>query len=167
MPKRSGACRGPLRITEPVARPAFPGSGCGSAVEELQWHGNRIEPLAEFADAALAEFVFHLLTLTVEEGHACESRRRAETRSCHTDYADFLTEYQHALTAFGRWSRISTRQWQRVDNAVYAAFGLTPEEQDDYHARLNRFPLDRLQPRYPWQAVRPRPIKAYTADRFA
>jgi len=46
-------------------------------------------------------------------------------------------------------------------------FELTDEEKSHIETRLASFPLNKLQPRYPWQTVKPRPIKAYTIDRFA
>jgi hypothetical protein len=55
----------------------------------------------------------------------------------------------------------------KIDEAVYEMFGLTDAEKAHIEARLASFPLNKLQPRYPWQTVKPRPIKAYTSDRFA
>ncbi|APB32328.1 hypothetical protein GlitD10_0027 [Gloeomargarita lithophora Alchichica-D10] len=45
-------------------------------------------------------------------------------------------------------------------------FGLTDAEKNHIEHRLASFPLNKLQPRYPWQTVRPRPIRAYMGDRF-
>ena len=154
------------RVTEPALGLRFETAGAESGIEELQRDGNRIAPLASFADADLAEFVFLLLTLTVEEGAKVRTQD-VQKLVVPQDYAALLTEYRHRLAAFGQVEQDFARAMQAADNVVYAAFGLTPAEQTTIAARLSRFPLDRLQPRYPWQAVRPRPIKAYTADRFA
>ena len=54
----------------------------------------------------------------------------------------------------------------QIDEAVYTMFNLTEEEKAHIEKRLSSFPLNKLQPRYPWQTVKPRPIKAYTEDRF-
>jgi hypothetical protein len=45
-------------------------------------------------------------------------------------------------------------------------FGLSEEEKAHIENRLSSFPLNKLQPRYPWQTVKPRKINAYTEDRF-
>ncbi len=154
------------RITEPALGLSFEAAGIEANVEELQQDGNRVVPLAAFADADLAEFVFLLLTLTVEEG----TRVRAQDVQklvVPRDYAALLAEHRQRMAAFRQVEQDFALALQVVDAAVYAAFGLLPDEQATITARLSRFPLNRLQPRYPWQAVRPRPIKAYTADRFA
>ena len=83
------------------------------------------------------------------------------------DYAALLAEYRGRMEAFQQVERDFMLALADVDQAVYAAFGLTVEEQVTVTQRLNSAPLNRLQPRYPWQSVRPRPIKAYMQDRFA
>ena len=55
----------------------------------------------------------------------------------------------------------------QIDQTVYEMFELTDAEKAHIETRLTSFPLNKLQPRYPWQTVKPRPIKAYTSDRFA
>jgi hypothetical protein len=55
----------------------------------------------------------------------------------------------------------------QIDETVYKMFGLTDDEKTHIENRLASFPLNKLKPRYPWQTVKPRPIKAYTSDRFA
>ena len=157
---------GRLRLTEPALGLRFTEAGAESLLEELTLNANRIEPLAEFANPALAEFVFHLLTLTVEEGAVVKSAD-IQKLVVPRDYAEALAEYQQRITAFRGVEQDFMAALAAVDTAVYAAFGLTPDEQGYITQRLNRFPLNRLQPRYPWQAVRPRPIKAYMEDRFA
>ena len=156
---------GHLRIIEPSLGLRFLEAGVEATVEELVWSGNRVEPLAEFANDALAEYVFHLLTLTVEE----ETRiKAAEVQKLlvPNDYAALLAEYHRRMDSFRQVEQDFMAALEDVDKAVYVAFGMTAEEQDYITARLSRFPLNRLQPRYPWQTVRPRPIKAYMEDRF-
>jgi len=154
------------RITEPALGLRFEAAGAEAALEELQHDGDKITPLAAFADANLAEFVFLLLTLTVEEGTTVRTQD-VQKLVVPKDYGALLAEYRQRRAAFGQVEQDFTQALQDVDEAVYAAFELTAEEQATIAARLSRFPLSRLQPRYPWQAVRPRAIKAYTADRFA
>ena len=157
---------GRLRIIDPVFGLRFLEAGAESPVEALTLNANRIEPLAEFANPALAAFVFHLLTLTIEEGALVKSAD-VQKLVIPKDYAEALGEYQQRMASFRDVERDFMAALAAVDAAVYAAFGLIPDEQDTITQRLNRFPLNRLQPRYPWQAVRPRPIKAYMDDRFA
>ena len=54
-----------------------------------------------------------------------------------------------------------------IDEAVFEAFELTAAERAYIQQRLSSFPLNRLKPRYPWDTVSKRGIKAYTEDRFA
>ena len=56
---------------------------------------------------------------------------------------------------------------KEIDETVYDAFNLDDKTRKHIEDRLNSFPLNRLKPRYPWQTVRPRSLKAYTEDRFA
>lgn len=157
---------GRLRITEPSLGLRFLEAGAESLVEELQWQENRLEPLAEFADPALAEYAFYLLTLTAEEG-ALVKAADVQKLLVPADYAALLAEYHQRSINFRQVEQDFMAALAAVDGAVYTAFGLTSAEQDFITQRLNRFPLNRLQPRYPWQVVRPRPIKAYMEDRFA
>ncbi len=155
-----------LRITEPSLGLRFLETGAESLVEELQWQENRLEPLAEFADPALAEYAFYLLTLTAEEG-ALVKAADVQKLLVPVDYAALLAEYHQRSGDFRQVEQDFMAALAAVDGAVYTAFGLTSAEQDFITQRLNRFPLNRLQPRYPWQVARPRPIKAYMEDRFA
>lgn len=154
------------RITEPTLGLRFEAAGAEATIEDLQINGNQVAPLAVFADADLAAFVYLLLTLTLEEGMSVRTQD-IQKLVVPKDYGILLAEYRQRQTAFGQVEQDFTQALRDVDNAVYTAFGLTAEEQATVAARLSRFPLNRLQPRYPWQVVRQRPIKAYTADRFA
>ena len=154
------------RVTEPALGLRFDAVGADAAADELQHDGSRVAPLAEFADADLAEFVFLLLTLTAEEGARVETKD-IQKLLVPRDYAALLAKYRARTAAFGQVEQDFALALRAVDTAVYTAFSLTNAEQATVAARMSRFPLDRLQPRYPWQTVRPRPIKSYTSDRFA
>lgn len=157
---------GHFRITEPSLGLRFTAGITEILRDELQWEGIRIAPIAEFANAEVAEYVATLLTLTTEEEtliKAVEIQKLLIPR----DYAALMSEYHQRLEAFRQVEQEFMRILAEVDTAVGNAFGLTPEEQTYIAQRLNRFPLNRLQPRYPWQAVRPRAIKSYMVDRFA
>ena len=157
---------GYLRITEPSLGLRFLDKPMEAPVEELRLESNRIAPLAEFANEVIAEYVYHLLTLTIEEDTVITSVD-IQKLLVPLDYGALLAEYRQRSDAFRLVERDFMQALEAVDNTVYAAFGLTAEEQDYITQRLNRFPLNRLQPRYPWQTVRPSRIKAYTVDRFA
>ncbi len=154
------------RLTEPALGLRFIEAGAEAPVAELQWEANRVTPLAEFANDTLAEYIFLLITLTVEEETLVKTTDVQKLLVPH-DYAALLAEYHRRMDAFRQVEHDFMETLEEVDRAVYAAFGLTPQEQATITQRLNSFPLNRLQPRYPWQSVRPRPIKAYMQDRFA
>lgn len=154
-----------LRITEPALDLRFEESAGETLVEELRQEGNRIAPLATFANADLAEYILLLLTLTLEE-QTLVKPQDVQKLAVPQDYANLLAEYRQQLASFAQVEQDFMRALEAVNSAVYAAFALTPEEQALVTQRLARSPLNRLQPRYPWQTVRPRPIKAYMADRF-
>ena len=156
---------GRRRLSEPSLGLRFLEAGVSARGEELQWETNRILPMAEFADDALAEYVFYLLTLTTDEETTIKAAD-VQKLVVPKDYAALLAEYHQRRDSFRQVEQDFQQAMEAVNQAVYTAFGLAPEEQNYLTQRLNRFPLDRLQPRTPWQAVRPRPIKAYMEDRF-
>jgi hypothetical protein len=137
--------------------------------EELSRDGNRV--LAglfslELVDADLAELVYKLLTLNTEEDTSI-SRATIGKLLVPQDYTALMADYRHRLASFQQVEVDFLAALAQIDQAVYEMFGLTEEEKAHIEARLASFPLHKLQPRYPWQTVRPRPIKAYTEDRFA
>ena len=78
-----------------------------------------------------------------------------------------MQAYRQRLASFEQVEADFFAVLANIDQTVYEMFGLTEEEKFHIETRLSSFPLNKLQPRYPWQTVKPRPIKAYTSDRFA
>jgi hypothetical protein len=78
-----------------------------------------------------------------------------------------MEEYRQRIANFQQVESDFLVVLDKIDNAVYEMFGLSEEEKAHIEQRLSNFPLNQLPPRYPWDNVRSRPIKAYTEDRFA
>ena len=156
---------GNLRLTEPALGLRFLEGGAETPTEELRLEGNRIEPFAEFADEALAEYVFLILTKTAEDDKPIKVAD-VQKLLIPKDYETLLKEFHQRMKDFQLVEQNFMQALEALDTAVFDAFGITPEERDIVNERLSRFPLNRLQPRYPWQTVRPRPIKSYMEDRF-
>jgi hypothetical protein len=138
-------------------------------VEELTLDGNCIRAglfSLELVDADVAELVYKLLTLNSEE-ETTISRAIIQKLLVPQDYAALMKDYRQQSAGFHRVESDFFAVLNRIDDTVYAMFGLTDEEKTHIENRLASFPLNKLQPRYPWQTVKPRPIRAYTSDRFA
>jgi len=118
----------------------------------------------ELRDNHLAKLVFLLLTAT--ESDAGITRAILQRLVVPQDYTDLMQEYLVRLSAFGGVQTEFASAQAEVDQAVFEAFGLSDAEREHIERRLSTFPLDRLQPRYPWETTAPRPIRAYTEDRF-
>lgn len=139
------------------------------SVEELGLAGNCIQAgvfSLELIDADVAELVYKLLTLNAEEDTTI-SRAIIQKLLVPQDYAALMQTYRQRLANFQQVESDFFAALAQIDETVYAMFGLTEAEKTHIETRLNSFPLNKLQPRYPWQTVKPRPIKAYTSDRFA
>lgn len=137
--------------------------------EELSLDGNLIRAglfSLELVDANLAELVYKLLTLNTDEDTSI-SRATIQKLLVPQDYAVLMQDYRQRLASFQQVEEDFFSALAQIDETVYEMFGLTDEEKAHIEARLASFPLNKLQPRYPWQTVKPRPIKAYTEDRFA
>ena len=78
-----------------------------------------------------------------------------------------MKEYHARMASFGRVEEDFMDALAGADEIVYGLFGIDDTERRYIDERLSSFPLNRLKPRYPWETVKPRPIKAYMADRFA
>ncbi|MFM7449909.1 MAG: class I SAM-dependent DNA methyltransferase [Leptolyngbyaceae cyanobacterium] len=138
-------------------------------VEELTLDGNCIQAglfSLELVDTDVAELVYKLLTLNADE-ETTISRAIIQKLLIPQNYADLMQDYRQRSTGFQQVESDFFAVLNRIDDTVYAMFGLTDDEKTHIENRLASFPLNRLQPRYPWQTVKPRPIKAYTSDRFA
>lgn len=136
--------------------------------QELQRDGNLIRAGLfhfELVDGALAELVFKLLTLNTEDDTTI-SRATIQKLVVPQDYAALMPDYRKHLANFQQVESDFFAVLSEIDEAVYEMFGLTDREKNHIEQRLASFPLNKLQPRYPWQTVKPRPIKAYTEDRF-
>ena len=137
-------------------------------VEELTLGGNCIQAglfSLELIDADLAELVYKLLTLNADE-ETTISRAIIQKLLVPQDYAALMQGYRQRSSGFQQVESEFFAVLDRIDDRVYAMFGLTDDEKTHIENRLASFPLNQLQPRYPWQTVKPRSIKAYTSDRF-
>jgi hypothetical protein len=138
-------------------------------VEELTLDGNCIRAgvfSLELVDADVAELVYKLLTLNADE-ETTISKTIIQKLLVPQDYAALMQEYRQRLASFQQVEADFFAVLSQIDETVYGMFGLTDDEKTHIENRLASFPLNKLQPRYPWQTVKPRPIKAYTSDRFA
>jgi hypothetical protein len=138
-------------------------------VEELTLNGNCIQAglfSLELVDIDVAELVYKLLTLNADE-ETMISRAIIQKLLIPQDYAALMQDYRQRSASFQQVEADFFAVLNRIDETVYTMFGLTDDEKTHIENRLSSFPLNKLQPRYPWQTVKPRPIKAYTSDRFA
>ncbi len=120
----------------------------------------------ELVDADVAELVYKLLTLNADEDTTI-SRAIIQKLLIPQDYAALMQTYRQRFDSFQQVESDFFAALAHIDQTVYEMFELTDAEKAHIEARLTSFPLNKLQPRYPWQTVKPRPIKAYTSDRFA
>jgi len=138
-------------------------------VAELSLEGNSIRAglfSLELLDVDVAELVYKLLTLNADEDTTI-SRAIIQKLLVPQDYAALMQAYRQRFDSFQQVESDFFAALAQIDQTVYEMFGLTDEEKNHIETRLASFPLNKLQPRYPWQTVKPRPIKAYTSDRFA
>jgi hypothetical protein len=117
----------------------------------------------DLKDPDLARFVHLLLGLLEEETVSSEALQKLLVPR---DYRDLLREYEDREQAFSGVRERFMATLEAVDEVVFDLFGLTPGERAHVKARLASFPLNRLRPRYPWEVGEPRPLRAYTEDRF-
>lgn len=137
--------------------------------EELSLDGNWIRAglfSLELVDADVAELVYKLLTLNADE-ETTISRAIIQKLLVPQDYTDVMQTYRQRFASFQHVKSDFFVALAQIDETVYEIFELTDAEKAHIETRLASFPLNKLQPRYPWQTVKPRPIKAYTSDRFA
>ncbi len=138
-------------------------------VEELSLDGNCIRAglfSLELVDANVSELVYKLLTLNADEDTTI-SRAIIQKLLVPQDYTALMQTYRQRLADFQQVESNFFSALAHIDEMVYEMFGLTDKEKTHIETRLTSFPLNKLQPRYPWQTVKPRFIKAYTSDRFA
>ena len=161
---------GHLRLSDPSLGLTFAGGIVEARTGDLQWEGPEIRAglltFARFANGDIAEYVYRILVLTTEEDTLLKTSD-VQKLVVPRDYAVLIAEYRQRWTGFKSVERDFREALDQVDSAVYSAFDIDAPEQAYITERLASFPLNRLQPRYPWQAVKPRPIKAYMEDRFA
>ncbi|MCX7741452.1 MAG: N-6 DNA methylase [Meiothermus sp.] len=117
----------------------------------------------DLKDSELAAFVHLLLGVLEAEKVTSEDLQRLFIPH---DYRNILQEYEAQLRVFSGVQGEFLNTLEAVDQAVFDLFGLTLEEQAHVKNRLANFPLNRLRSRYPWEVGEPRPLKAYTEDRF-
>ncbi|RTI61079.1 N-6 DNA methylase [Thermus scotoductus] len=117
----------------------------------------------DLKDPDLARFVHLLLGLLEAETVSSEDLQKLLVPR---DYRDLLREYEDREQAFSGVRGRFMATLETVDEVVFDLFGLTSDERAHVKARLASFPLNRLRPRYPWEVGEPRPLRAYTEDRF-
>ncbi|WP_135256330.1 N-6 DNA methylase [Thermus caldilimi] len=135
--------------------------------EELRVEGTVLQAglfdRLDLKDPDLARFVYLMLTSVETERVGSEELQKLFVP---TDYKELLATYEAKARSFAGVQEAFFRRLREVDEAVFDLFGLTEEERAHILGRLSAFPLDRLRPRYPWEAGRVRPLRAYTEDRF-
>jgi hypothetical protein len=159
---------GRTKLSDPSLELSFEDWGEDVLVSELELNENRIRVgLFSFSlkNATLAELVFAMLSSAPEDSKV--SAKDIQKILVPTDYAVLIAEFRQKLEAFKNVERDFMQVMDQIDAVVYEAFGLNTDEQKYIEDRLSRFPLNRLKPRYPWDIVKSRSIKAYTEDRFA
>ena len=119
-----------------------------------------------FASESIAIFVYKLLTLPSDED-AIISKKSIQALRLPDNLDAIMQEYGTRLEAFKNVEHDFMAVLAEIDEAVFEAFELTAAERAYIQQRLSSFPLNRLKPRYPWDTVSKRGIKAYTEDRFA
>src|SRR5205807_2689837 len=95
---------GRMRITEPSLGLRFDDPTGEFPIEELSLEAARIAPLAEFADAKVAEFVFLLLALTLEEETTVKVQD-VQKLVLPQDYAELLGEHRRRMQSFAHVER--------------------------------------------------------------
>ncbi|WP_236721490.1 N-6 DNA methylase [Trichormus sp. NMC-1] len=136
--------------------------------EELSLDGSFLKTGLFFIDLLntdLAELVYKLITINSDDDTSI-SGRLIQKLVIPQNYPELMQEYRQRIADFQQVEADFFNVLAEIDAAVYEMFGLTDEEKAHIENRLASFPLNKLQPRYPWQTVRPRSIKAYTEDRF-
>ncbi|MFM7364480.1 MAG: Eco57I restriction-modification methylase domain-containing protein, partial [Cuspidothrix sp.] len=118
----------------------------------------------ELVDANLAELVYLLLINSTDE---TISKATIQKLNVPQNYTTLMQTYRQRFADFQEVESDFFNALHQIDETVYTMFNITDQEKNHIENRLGSFPLNKLQPRYPWQTVRPRSIKAYTEDRFA
>lgn len=159
---------GSLRLTEPALGLRFGSPDVSALPEQLQLDGRHIKTelliFAETANVDLAEYLYRLLTLTTDEEKPVTASD-VQKLVVPKDYPALMGAYRARWAAFQTVETDFRQAMRAMDDAVYDAFGITTERAA-IEARLAGFPLNRLKPRFPWETVRPRAIKAYMEDRY-
>jgi len=139
---------------------------------ELELYGSTLRAglfaTIDLVDPELAELVYKLLILTSDDDEEAPVTRGILYKLVvPKTYKGLVQEYRKRLKEFREVETKFMEVFERIDQVIYQAFGLSEEEVAHIEERLTSFPLDRLHPRYPWEVVKPRPIRAYLEDRFA
>ena len=157
------------KLTDPRFGADFSGWGDDVLGSNLTLEDNKIQTglfSMKFADAEIAEFVFRVLALT-GDGETVIKDKEVQKLLVPKDFRKLISDYKAKLASFETVESEFMEVLGEIDEAVYDAFDLEPDVREHIEQRLNSFPLNRLKPRYPWQVVKPRSLKAYTEDRFA
>jgi hypothetical protein len=155
-----------IKLAADVAGLTF-GAWMDPKAGEIELSGNRLSSglsWFEVADNDVAEIVAKILARDPDD---FITRSTVQRLIVPRDWAKTMEEYRSRSDAFSAVRSSFHATLQAIDKLIYRAFGVTKQEQAHVERRLSSFPLNRLVPRYPWAAVKPRPLKAYTEDRFA
>jgi hypothetical protein len=161
---------GRLRLTEPVFGLRFEETESPLAAAELALAGDRITAglftFCTFANEDIAEYVYRVVTLTADDDDTV-TNRQVQKIVAPQDYRAMMREYRERAAAFSSVRGRFTEAMAALDDEVFGVFGISKEDRAYITQRLSSFPLNRFKPRYPYETVKPRPIKAYMEDRFA
>jgi hypothetical protein len=136
----------------------------------------RTPAVAAFIHSKLARFFWSLkIRAGVIQGFyshqadddAVLTRQQVQKLMIPRDYSRLMEDYRNRKAAFLLVEEGFMETLSEADRVVYEAFGMTSEQSEYIEKRLSSFPLDRMRPRYPWQAVKPRSLRSYRTDRFA
>lgn len=141
---------------------------CG--VEQIGRDGSRLQGDGLFAqidlkDEELARYV-ELLLQGLDEGTSVDSKTLQQLWVAQ-DYSALLHRYDQKEAAFAEARQKFQQTLKAIDEAVFDLFGLNDNERLHIKERLQSFPLNKLQPRYPWEVGEARLPRSYTVDRFA
>ncbi len=138
-------------------------------VEELKVSGKDIllndVPVVSLNSEDVCLYVASILKATSND-EAQFDVRVVQKLAIPDDLRSLMEQYRARIVEFGSVETEIMDTLARIDDLVYAAFELTDAERKHVEQRIRSYPLAALQPRYPWQTVKPRSISAYIVDRF-
>lgn len=133
----------------------------------IERHGRKLSgglfATLELPDEDLAELVLVLVQGLDKERLSSRDLQRLVVPQ---DYTSLMRQYRALQQTFQTARVAFFRALEEVDEATFDLFKLAPADREHIQSRLASFPLNQLKPRYPWEVAKPRPLKAYTEDRW-